>query len=161
MDIKLLLYILSLAFQVAGAVLLIIKYCGKTKQRIINEYFPGSNIIERDDDDTVHLEKEKVQECVKRIYDNRISFAYIAIGYVSSVFGESSNSSKIEIMFYMIFSTIALILVEKIISSIFAKLLYHSDMEMKYSEIEDIADTVATNKEINEIIDGSFRENEK
>lgn len=161
MNIKILLYILSLAFQVAGAVLLIIKYCGKTKQRIIREYFPGSNIIERDDDDMVHLEKEKVQECVKRIYDNRISFAYIAIGYVLSIFGESTNRSKAEIMFYMIFSTIALILVEKIISSIFARLLYRADLEMNYSEIEDIADTVMTRKEIDEILYDTSSENEK
>lgn len=161
MNIKILLYILSLAFQVAGAVLLIIKYCGKTKQRIISEYFPGSNIIERDDDDMVHLEKEKVQECVKRIYDNRISFAYIAIGYVLSIFGESTNRSKAEIMFYMIFSTIALILVEKIISSIFARLLYRADLEMNYSEIEDIADTVMTRKEIDEILYDTSSENEK
>lgn len=161
MNIKLLLYILSLAFQIAGAVLLIIKYCGKTKQRIINEYFPGSNLIERDDNDMLHLEKKKVQVCVKRIYDNRISFAYIAIGYVLSVFGESSNSSKAVIIFYMLFFTTALILVEKIISASFARLLYQSDIEMKYSEIEEIADTVITEKEIDEIINGIFREDEK
>ena len=161
MNIKLLLYILSLAFQVAGAVLLIIKYCGKTKQRIISEYFPGSNVIERDDNDMVHLEKKKVQECVKRIYDNRISFAYIAIGYVLSVFGESSNSSKVEISFYMIFFTITLILVERIISSTFARLLYRTDIEMKYSEIEDIADTFVTEKEIDEMFDDIFGKTEK
>lgn len=161
MDIKLILYILSLAFQVAGAVLLIIKYCGKTKQRIISEYFPGSNVIERDDDDRVHLKKEKVQECVKRIYDNRISFAYIAIGYVLSIFGESSNSSKVEILFYMIFFTITLILIEKIISSAFARLLYRTDIEMEYSEIEDIADTVATEKEMDEMLDDIFGKTEK
>ena len=45
-------YVLSLAFQVAGAVLLIIKYLGRTRERIIEEYFPGSNVAKRDGNNT-------------------------------------------------------------------------------------------------------------
>lgn len=48
-DVKLWMYVLSLAFQVAGAVLLIVRYLGKTKQRVIEDYYPGTGVASTDD----------------------------------------------------------------------------------------------------------------
>ena len=58
------IYVLSLAFQIAGAVLLILKYWGNTRQRIINEYFPGTGIASNDGDDNAVLDVFRVRETI-------------------------------------------------------------------------------------------------
>ena len=141
-------YVLSLAFQIAGAVLLIIKYWGRTRERIIDEYFPGSNIIGRDDENNAHLEKRKVQKCARIIYHNRMAFLFIAIGYGLSVFGETSGVCRWCLALYVALCTIILILFERAISIVISKVFYREDIVLPYSEIEDIADTVITSSEI-------------
>ena len=148
LDYEVAMYILSLALQVAGAVLLIIKYFGKTKDRIIDEYFPGSNIIERDKANKATLCKEKVQECVKRIYDNRMAFVFIAIGYVLSLFGATNNACKICLFLYLVIFTVVIILIEKSISNIIARKCYDKDIVISFEDIENVADTYTTEEEI-------------
>lgn len=77
MSLKEFAYILSLSLQIAGAVLLIIKYLGRTRERIIEEYFPGRSIVKRDDNNVTRLEKSKVQKCARKVYDNRMAFVFI------------------------------------------------------------------------------------
>ncbi len=153
------IYVLSLAFQVSGAVLLIIKYCGNTKDRIIDEYFPGSNIVIRDKKDNTKLEKKKIQKCAQIIYDNRAAFIFIAIGYILTIFGDSQEKiCKIYILGYVIVLTIVLIVVEKSISIIISKVIYKNDISIAYSEIEDIVDTLPTEDEMDEIFNNVFND---
>ena len=152
------IYVLSLAFQVAGAVLLIIRYWGRTKERIIEEYFPGSNIIGRDEDNNVRLEKTKVQKCAQTIYDNRMAFVFIAIGYILSIFGTTNGACQYCLLAVLVMSTIVIILLEKGISIVVSKMLYREDIVLPYSEIEDIADTTITGSEIEAIINGTYEE---
>ena len=42
------IYIIAISLQLAGAVILIINYCRNTHNQIIDRYFPGSNLVERD-----------------------------------------------------------------------------------------------------------------
>ena len=146
-------YVLSLAFQVAGAVLLIIKYFGKTKERIINEYFPGSNIAKRDSRGNTVLKKEKVQSCVQTIYDNRMAFVFIAVGYILSIFGAINEECKICVLLGVFFFTTIIIIIEKGLSIIISKILYKEDMEITFSEIADRADTIVTNEEIDKLFE--------
>lgn len=154
-------YILSLAFQVAGAVLLIIKYCGNTKQRIIDEYFPGSNIAERDENDNAKLEKEKVQKCAQTIYDNRAAFVFIAIGYILSVFGDAQDKCKLCMLAYVIVFTMAIIVLEKRISIKISKVIYRNDIEIPYNDIKNRADTEATESEIDEMFNNTSMNDNK
>lgn len=148
LDFEVAIYIMSLALQVAGAVLLIIKYFGKTKDRIIDEYFPGSNIVERDKNNNVTLRKEKVQECVRQIYDNRMAFVFIAVGYVLSIFGSTNSACKICLFAYLVVFTVAIIWLEKSISRIIANKYYDEDIVIPFEDIESVADTFITEEEI-------------
>ena len=158
LTLEVIAYVLSLAFQVAGAILLIIKYWGRTKERIIEEYFPGSNIIEPDDDDNVHLEKRKVQKCAQTIYHNRMAFVFIAIGYGLSVFGATNGVGPWCLALYVTLSTILIILLEKIVSIVISKILYRQDIIMPCGEVEDIADTVTvvTASDIDAMLNGDY-----
>lgn len=144
-------YVLSLAFQVAGAVLLIIKYLGKTRERIIEEYFPGSNVAKRDENNMATLDKERVQICAQKIYDNRMAFLFIAIGYILSVFGSINGECKIYILLFVIVSTAVIIGVEKGMSIIVSKVIYKNDILTPYSNLEDRVETIITNEEIDKM----------
>lgn len=141
-------YTLSLAFQVAGAVLLIIKYFGRTKERIIDEYFPGSNYVKYDENENVTLEKNKVQECVQRIYSNRMAFVFIVIGYILSIFGIVPEKNKGCILVFVIVGTIIIILLGKGISVKISKLLYKEDIIRPYKDVEDKAEIAYSSEEI-------------
>lgn len=151
LKLEVLFYIFSLAFQVAGAVLLIIKYWGKTKERIIDEYFPGSNIAERDKDNNVILKKEIVQSCAQKVYDNRMAFLFIAIGYVLSIFGTLNEGYRLYVLALVVVSTVIIILLEKGISIFVSKRIYNEDIILPYSKVEHIADTIITASEIEEL----------
>lgn len=130
-------YILSLAFQVAGAVLLIIKYFGRTKERIMDGYFPSSSYVkmDRENSNNILLEKDKVQKCAREVYDNRMAFIFIAFGYILSIFGELQGESKICILAFMFVSTSVIILIEKLLSILISKILYKEGIKTSLNEI--------------------------
>lgn len=106
------LYILAIALQVAGAVLLIIKYWGNTQNRIINEYFPGTGIANNDGNDNAVLEVERVRECVREIYASRIAFTNIALGYALAIFGDKGLKDNIVLLTYVALLSSAIIVVD-------------------------------------------------
>lgn len=134
-------YVLSLAFQVAGAILLIIKYFGNTQKQIIEEYFSGSSYVETDKTNINNslLKKDKVRECARKVYDNRMAFVFIAAGYILSIFGDTHGTCKMCILAYVFSSTTIIILLEKATSMIISKVIYRKDIPVKRSEIGDKA----------------------
>ena len=68
------IYVLSLSLQIAGSVLLFVNCLGKTRQRIIDEYFGQSTIADNDNNDYATIKSKDVIICVKSIYAKRISF---------------------------------------------------------------------------------------
>lgn len=88
------IYIIAISLQLAGAVILIINYCRNTHNQIIDRYFPGSNLVERDNKDNIVLEKERVQEVVREIFMNRCAFFYIGAGYIVGIYGEAGKTNK-------------------------------------------------------------------
>ena len=146
-----LFFVFSIAFQVAGAVILIIKYFGKTEERIKQEYYPGSNIAPRDENEYTKLEGKKCMECAQRIYDNRASFSFIALGYILSIFGDASGQCRVCVLMMTITCTIVIILLEKGISNLISYVFYRNGIECPYSEVSEWADTEATKEEIEEL----------
>ena len=51
------LALLSIAFQLSGAILLMVKFLGKRKEEILQQYFNSSESICRDDGEEVVLHK--------------------------------------------------------------------------------------------------------
>lgn len=144
-------YIFAMAFQLTGAILLLVYFCGHTKDRIYREYFPGSNIIERDNNNKVTLEMSKIRDCVRNIYLNRMAFIYITMGYVLGVYGEVKSLNKNTAMLVIVCTTIIFIVISYVVSTAISKILYRENWLMDYDEISDIADTTMTIEEIDEI----------
>jgi len=133
------IYIGAMSFQLAGAIVLLLSYCGKMDNVVLRVYFPGSNFTNVDKQGKSLLEKNKLRQCAKQIYLNRISFAYIATGYALGIFGEIT-SDKYKIMVAIIFITILLILIAKIFAWLRPKTKYTDDKKEDYSKIKKKTD---------------------
>ena len=86
-----LIYIFAIAFQLAGAELLIMNYWGKPISILKKQELDKETHVE---EETLVLRCETESEIVSNIRLNRIAFIMIAIGYVVGIFGDVQNSCK-------------------------------------------------------------------
>lgn len=140
------IYIIAISLQLAGAVILIINYCRNTHNQIIDRYFPGSNLVERDNKDNIVLEKERVQEVVREIFMNRCAFFYIGAGYIVGIYGEAGKTNKCIISILVIIGSFLLIVLGEIILNGIVKKRYKEDMEIPYNSVASKADALPTEK---------------
>lgn len=152
------IYIIAISLQLAGAVILIINYCRNTHDQIIDRYFPGSNLVERDKKDNIVLEKERVQEVVREIYMNRCAFGYIGAGYIVGIYGEAGKMNKCIISLLVIIGNFLLIALGQIIINSIIKHRYKEDIEVPYSLVVNKADVLPTKKEMEEAIGDIFKD---
>ena len=130
-----------------------IKFWGKRKEEILQQYFNSYEIICRDNGEEVFLRKEKLQKIFKEIYLTRFSFLYIVFGYISSVC-ELSISKYCAVLAILSISLI-LILFAYSISILICKIKYSKDLKIPYEEaVEKVnASQIMSNKEVEDIID--------
>ena len=99
-----LIYIISISFQVAGALLLVV-YFISTKRKAVIKKFAGNGTIHLDNNtqELTYNEKAFFDE-YKMAYIQRLSFVYILAGYLSGVFGSLSESIRCRVMIIAILS---------------------------------------------------------
>ena len=151
------LFVAMLAFQLAGALLLLMNCSLGSKKAIIKNCFPGSNFIERDDNDNCIIPKAKLQTSAHTIYLNIVAFADLVIGYLIASLCPVSEFKTCVTVIGVMLSTIVLLVVEYFGSRLVAKFIYSKDMVIPYSELDDV-DTFPTIKEIDEMWDDTFKE---
>lgn len=147
------LALLSIALQLSGAILLMIKFWGKRKEEILQQYFNSSEIICRDNGEEVSLHKEKLQKIFKEIYLTRFSFIYIVVGYLLSVF-DLSISKCCAVLAILLISSILISLAYSI-SILICKIKYSKDLKIPYDEAVEKgnASQIMSSKEVEDIID--------
>lgn len=107
------LFSLSIVLQFSGAVLFIINNFANTKKMIFMSYFPSrgkGKIIEQR---LIIEDEKKLIGILNDIYTNRVSFIYIAVGYITAVLGENECSHKIILTGVLILISIFLIKITK------------------------------------------------
>lgn len=146
------LYESTIGFQVAGAVILLIKYFGSTYKSILQEYFSDGEPAIRDNDDNITLEKSKFQKSARTVYIYRMSFLWIVMGYFLNVFGQKNEDVLISLITILLWTSIALITGFGI-PCLWAKIRYKSDIQINLKELEKYVPNVytpMTPKEIDE-----------
>ena len=145
------LALLSIALQLSGAILLMVKFWGKRKAEILQQYFNSSESICRDDGEEVILHKEKLQKIFKEIYLTRFSFIYIVSGYFLSVFDLSISKCCAALAILLISSI--LILLAYSVSDLICRIKYSKDIKISYDEAAEIgnAPQEMSSKEVEEI----------
>lgn len=109
-------YMISIAFQLSGAILLIIKYWfGSAKDQLTHIQNKrtrdegGGNIIMGDS-----LPSD--QEFIEELWLSRIAFLYIAVGYMIGIWGNVDNINKCFAAFMILFMSCLFVIIGKVIS---------------------------------------------
>ena len=155
---KEIIYAVSIALQVSGSVLLLLYYFrGKTKDLAVHEYFPGSNIARRDEQNNITLEKEKFQKTVGFIYKNRIAFVMLACGYLIGIFGRNDGHELVIAGSVAVMTVVVIALTNGICRLITLK-RYDVDEKIPYDSVKDFVDTVITDAEMDEMLNEVYDE---
>ena len=123
------LFSVSIVFQFSGAVLLVINNFCNTKRKIGMEYFPSQGKTKFVDGRLMIDDKDRLSEILGEIYMNRISFFYIALGYIAAVVGDNGSSKKCVLTVFLIVISIFTVKLTQILASKYAK---YSSEKSKY-----------------------------
>ena len=149
--------ILSISLQLSGAIILLL-WClkGASKEQVVRKYFPGSNIIKRDDEGNCRLSKEKLQVITSEVYINALAFIDLILGYLITYFVKGTYSPCCAVVLTVIL-TIVLIVFEKFVAKKLAAKKYSQDLVIPYSYLEKYGvDTSITDKEIEDMFTEVF-----
>ena len=153
------IFIGMLAFQLAGAMILLLNCCKGNKAAAIQNCFPGSNTVERDENNNCTIPKEKLQESAHKIYLNIVAFGDLVIGYAIAAFSPVAVYSTCCTVLGVAGATALLLAVEYYFSKCIARIIYAQDEIVSYSELEKGGvDTFATNKEVDDMFKKIFGE---
>lgn len=144
--------VISIAFQLAGALILLMwSIRGARKTAIIERCFPGSNVAERDDDNNCRIEKSKLRKTAYEVYLNIFAFVDLIIGYLIAYFTVNYYEPVCAVL-YTVLTTAVIIGIEMLVAYGSAKLRYKKDEIVPYEDLKKIgADTVIISKEIEEM----------
>lgn len=145
--------IISIAFQLSGAIILLLwSFKFVKRNNIYERYFPGSNIAERDKDNNVVLKKEKLRTIAREVHINIFAFGNLIIGYAMT-FCESEIKDICFSIFLTSVLTIVILILEYFVSHIVAKIRFKEDEIMPYDKVESYGvETTITEEELNEIL---------
>ena len=139
-----------LVFQLSGALLLLLNCIKSGKDAVIKNCFPGSNIVERDENNNCKIPREKLQESAHKIYLNIVAFVDLIIGYLFAAFSPNANAQIKVILMEVIVATVILLVAEYYVSRFCAKKIYAQDIVISFKKLADV-DTIITDKELEEI----------
>lgn len=129
---KVLIYILSISFQVSGA-LLLLKYSLSTRREQVNKRFVDKNIITKDGE-KINYSEEGLRETFRTAYLNKISFGFIALGYLINIFGDLEGAFLPHVFIVIIFLTALLMTIAYFI--VFLKIKYSKKINKPLTEDE-------------------------
>ena len=141
-----LIFLISMTLQVSGALILIIFCWGNTEKRVLNAIFPANTSIDRNEDNTVIIPKEKLFRAHKEVLLNRTAFIFIGLGCLLSLFGSNVGINPwLGLLLVLISSGIFVYFGVKV-SSLIAKCFNKADKIYQYEEFCSIIDKdVVTN----------------
>ena len=139
-----------LVFQLSGALLLLLNCIKSGKESVIKNCFPGSNVVERDENNNCKIPREKLQESAQKIYVNVVAFMDLVIGYLLAVFSPTTDVQIGLILVEVIVATTLLLMLEYYSSRFCAKKIYAKDISVSYDELDGV-DTFITKQEIDDM----------
>lgn len=153
----LLLYIISVSLQIAGALILIVFAISARRENVIR-IFAKSNMILRDGNTKKLLYNHYTFiDTYKTTYYSKISVFFIAVGYIIGVFGENRSDKKFVVAITISAMTIGLIF----LSWLCVKLLAKQDIvqrKITSEELEEIGVEPNMESLSNEQIEALFNE---
>ena len=132
------IYIFSISFQVAGALLLMINSMSTKRDKVILR-FAGHGIIYRDNDtNSLDYKKGAFIDIYKEAWLSKFAFLWIAIGYFGGVFGEMGNDSKIILTIFIAVSTMVIIAASYFVVGLIVKYNKNINREITSAELAEL-----------------------
>lgn len=132
------------------------------RKAVVRNCFPGSNVVERDDNDICVIPKEKLQVTAHTLYLNIAAFADLVVGYLIAAFSPVSTFGTVYTVLGAVGTTVVLLSLEYCLCRMVAKIVYAKDMKVEYSELEENGvDTTITNREIEDMFNDVFKDCEE
>lgn len=148
-------FLISVALQVSGALILILFCWGNTERCLLNTIYPANSNIHREENDTVIISKEKLVNAHKKVLLNRTAFILIGIGYLLNLFGSNEGICAWEGLIIVLVASVILVAVGVMAIHIIAKQCNRKDRVYPYEEFCSKVDseivTNVTEAEIDEI----------
>lgn len=152
-----LIFLLSIALQVSGALILIIFCWGNTERRILNTIYPANASIHREDDNTVIISRDKLIRAHKNVLLNRTAFILIGLGYLSSLFGSNEDICALKALVIVVIASVVILAVVVFAIKKIAEICNRKDKKYQYEELCSKLDSdLATNMIYSEI-DEAFK----
>lgn len=151
-------FVIAIALQTAGALLLIVNIWGKTRTRIIDMYFSRGVFANKKNRNFVRLNGDRVRRCVLNLYLNRVAFIYIALGYFLGIFGEPKAWGKDALAAVIAALSVLLVLAGYFAPLGFARQCYKNDMLIHAKEVPNDVEIIPTEEELKEEVDSIFKE---
>lgn len=95
------IYIFSISLQIAGAIMLIIRYWFKSVEAQVEVFQNNRTHVEEETLFLGGLEPSE-KEFVKEIWQNRIAFAYITLGYIIGVWANTPSNKEASAIYIII-----------------------------------------------------------
>jgi hypothetical protein len=137
LDLDTAVVVASFAFQLAGAVILLLWSLWKIDKKIKSMSIENDGIPIVGFDNTTVISKKDLQKNAKKVYINIAAFLNLVIGYGAAIFAEDSTRSNCYIFILVVFVTFLIIVFELLLSGVVAKLRYNADQKVNVNDMEN------------------------
>ena len=144
------LYIFSIAFQVAGAVLLMFLSLSTNRRKVINRFINKNMIFSDGNTKKLTYDKDEFKNIFKQSYLANFSFLYIIVGYILGIFGNTEGFNNWLILIFVVIVTIILIGLAYFIVMQIIKHSKNINREITNEELEKL-DTDEVKSDLHEI----------
>lgn len=127
----------SFAFQLSGAVILLLWSLRNIDQKIKSISIENNGIPIIDFNNTTVVSKVDLQKNAKKVYINIAAFLDLVIGYSAAVFAESSSLSSYVVFILVVLATFVIIIIEIFLSGHVAKLRYNTDQRVNIDDMDN------------------------
>lgn len=127
-------FLFSIVFQVAGALILLLKSFSRTKKQIAGQCFDVDD-GKVDNEAYVTLKYWTVSKMLTQIYYNRLSFVYLVVGYSLTIWAELGNYSKNEMFKYVVVCSVFLLAISVLIAFLFSLVIASFNRKVKFKNI--------------------------
>lgn len=127
-------YVLSIAFQFTGAIILLLNSLEKLDDQIRSQYSIGESLIPCKDGKVI-LSKKRVKEITHTVSLNRCAFFDLVIGYLLTIIAEPTFKTCYALVWMLVF-TMIITGIECFIAFVASELKSQSDSDININQID-------------------------
>ncbi len=128
---KVFITVSSFAFQIAGAVILLIWSLHKPNKMVEAMAANNDGLHWLDMNGYTEISATKLQSTARTVYQNIFAFINLIIGYTCAIFSGNTTLEDLHIFALTILATILILLTEYLLIWLIAKMFFHTDRRIK------------------------------